>query len=138
MPIYEYICTKCGHEFDEIQKFSDLPLKKCPKCKGKLEKKMSAPSFQLKGTGWYATDFKDKPKAPASTPPKTPVAKDNKSETSSTPTTKPENKPEGKAENEYLSRGQDPELHPKKNNPNFAPMGASFSRDKKTKPQKLE
>lgn len=100
MPIYEYICTKCGHEFDEIQKFSDPPLKKCPKCKGKLEKKMSAPSFQLKGTGWYATDFKDKPKAPANTPPKTPEVKnENKSETNPAPVTKPESKSEGKTEN---------------------------------------
>lgn len=62
MPIYEYLCTKCGHAFDEIQKFSDPPLQKCPQCKGKVEKQMSAPSFQLKGTGWYVTDFKDKPK----------------------------------------------------------------------------
>lgn len=62
MPIYEYQCTKCGHEFDEIQKFSDPPIQKCPKCKGKVEKKLSAPSFQLKGTGWYVTDFKDKAK----------------------------------------------------------------------------
>lgn len=65
MPIYEYICKKCAHEFDEIQKFSDPPIKKCPKCKGKVEKKLSLPSFQLKGTGWYVTDFKDKPKKPA-------------------------------------------------------------------------
>lgn len=65
MPIYEYACTKCGHEFDEIQKFSDPPIQKCPKCKGKVEKKMSLPSFQLKGTGWYVTDFKDKPKEKA-------------------------------------------------------------------------
>ncbi len=62
MPIYEYRCTQCGHEFDEIRKFSDPPLEKCPQCKGKVEKKISAPSFQLKGTGWYVTDFKDKPK----------------------------------------------------------------------------
>lgn len=68
MPIYEYICKKCAHEFDEIQKFSDPPIKKCPKCKGKVEKKLSLPSFQLKGTGWYVTDFKDKPKKPENKP----------------------------------------------------------------------
>jgi len=70
VPLYEYLCQKCGHEFDEIQKFSDPPLKKCPKCKGKVEKKLSAPSFQLKGTGWYVTDFKNKAKkaAPTSLP----------------------------------------------------------------------
>jgi len=65
VPIYEYVCSKCGHEFDEIQKFSDPPIQKCPKCKGKVEKKLSLPSFQLKGTGWYVTDFKDKPKKAA-------------------------------------------------------------------------
>ena len=61
MPIYEYHCKLCGHAFDEIQQFSDLPLKKCPECgKNKLEKMISIPHFHLKGTGWYATDFKDK------------------------------------------------------------------------------
>ncbi len=95
MPIYEYLCTKCGHAFDEIQKFSDPPLQKCPKCKGKVEKKMSAPSFQLKGTGWYATDFKDKPKKTESksevksappiatpTPVSTPLKKESKKDSS--------------------------------------------------------
>lgn len=59
MPIYEYQCQACGHKLDAIQSFSDKPLKKCPKCgKPKLNKLISAPAFHLKGTGWYATDFK--------------------------------------------------------------------------------
>ncbi len=62
MPIYEYRCTKCGHEFEEIQKFSDKPIKKCPKCSGKVEKLISQSSFVLKGTGWYQTDYADKKK----------------------------------------------------------------------------
>jgi len=62
MPIYEYVCRKCGHEFEQIQKFSDPPVQKCPSCKGKVEKKVSLSSFQLKGSGWYATDYAKKDK----------------------------------------------------------------------------
>jgi len=59
MPIYEYACGACGHEFEALQKVSDAPLKKCPECgKPKLRKLISAPSFRLKGGGWYETDFK--------------------------------------------------------------------------------
>ncbi len=58
MPLYEYQCKKCGHRFEEIQKFSDKPLTKCPKCrKGRLEKLLSAPAVQFKGSGWYVTDY---------------------------------------------------------------------------------
>jgi len=59
MPIYEYQCQACGHQLEVLQKVSDAPLKKCPECgKPKLQKLMSAPSFRLKGAGWYETDFK--------------------------------------------------------------------------------
>ena len=59
MPIYEYECAACGHYLDALQKVSDAPLKKCPACgKPKLRKLISAPSFRLKGGGWYETDFK--------------------------------------------------------------------------------
>ena len=57
MPIYEYRCQKCSKYFEVIQKFSDTPLKKCPDCKGRLAKLISKASFQLKGTGWYVTDY---------------------------------------------------------------------------------
>ena len=57
MPIYEYVCQKCGHHLEIMQKMSDKPLAKCPECKGKLEKMISQTSFQLKGAGWYATDY---------------------------------------------------------------------------------
>lgn len=60
MPIYPYVCTACGHEFDSLQKISDDPLKDCPECgEPRLRKRLTAPSFQLKGTGWYETDFKN-------------------------------------------------------------------------------
>ena len=63
MPIYEYECVKCGHTLDAIQKFSDPVLTECPAChQSSLRKRISAPAFHLKGSGWYVTDFKDKPK----------------------------------------------------------------------------
>ncbi|MES2203781.1 MAG: zinc ribbon domain-containing protein [Pseudomonadota bacterium] len=72
MPIYEYLCENCGQELEKIQKINDEPLVECPECgKSSLRKKISAVGFQLKGTGWYATDFKDKPKAPVDTPKET-------------------------------------------------------------------
>jgi putative FmdB family regulatory protein len=57
MPLYEYECSTCGHHFEVIRKFSDPPEEKCPKCGGAVRKLQSAPSFQFKGTGWYATDY---------------------------------------------------------------------------------
>ncbi len=59
MPIYEYRCSACGYELDVLQKLSDDPLTDCPACETpSLQKKLSAPSFRLKGSGWYETDFK--------------------------------------------------------------------------------
>ena len=60
MPIYEYECTKCGNIEEIIQKFSDKPLTKCPRCAGKLHKLVSQSTFHLKGTGWYVTDYANK------------------------------------------------------------------------------
>jgi putative FmdB family regulatory protein len=59
MPIYEYRCESCGHELDALQKLSDGPLQDCPDCQApSLRRLISAPSFRLKGDGWYETDFK--------------------------------------------------------------------------------
>lgn len=59
MPIYEYRCEQCDHQFDALQKISDDPLTECPQCgKNALKKLVSAPNFRLKGGGWYETDFK--------------------------------------------------------------------------------
>ncbi len=63
MPIYEYVCQKCGHHLEIMQKMSDKPLSKCPECKGKLEKIFSQTSFQLKGSGWYVSDYVNKGKS---------------------------------------------------------------------------
>ncbi len=57
MPIYEYKCRVCGHQFEKIQKFSDSPVRKCPSCGGSVEKLVSRSGFQLKGSGWYVTDY---------------------------------------------------------------------------------
>lgn len=59
MPIYEYQCQACGHALEAMQKLSAEPLRDCPQCaQPKLQKQISAAGFQLKGSGWYATDFK--------------------------------------------------------------------------------
>lgn len=59
MPIYEYLCSNCGHELESLQKMSDPPLTDCPQCsKSTLQKQISAAGFRLAGGGWYETDFK--------------------------------------------------------------------------------
>ncbi len=59
MPIYEYQCQACRHQFEKLQKISDKPLSICPACqKPELKKMVSAAAFRLKGGGWYETDFK--------------------------------------------------------------------------------
>jgi len=66
MPIYEYRCGACGHQSEFLQRLNDTPLTDCPKCgKPELGKLVSAAGFQLKGTGWYATDFKNNGAKPA-------------------------------------------------------------------------
>ena len=63
MPIYEYKCSACGHQLEVIQRISDAPKRDCPSCgAASLEKQISRVGFQLKGTGWYETDFKHKGK----------------------------------------------------------------------------
>ena len=58
MPIYEYICNACSNEFEEWQKITDSPVRKCPSCgKRKVERLVSLSAFHLKGSGWYVTDY---------------------------------------------------------------------------------
>ena len=82
MPIYEYECQKCNHRSEVFQKVSDKPPTKCQKCGGKLERVISAPAIQFKGSGWYVTDYagkatsKEKSESESST--------DKKTETKST------------------------------------------------------
>jgi len=66
MPIYEYRCEPCGFEKEYLQKVNDAPVAACPACGSEAYTKLiSAAGFQLKGSGWYATDFKNKGSAPA-------------------------------------------------------------------------
>ena len=91
MPIYEYECTGCHHTFDFMQKMNDEPLKQCPQChQNKVVRLVSAAGFQLKGSGWYETDFKNKGMAPkkneTSTP--SPEAKESSPKTDAASSTK--------------------------------------------------
>ncbi|MEH0167535.1 FmdB family zinc ribbon protein [Roseateles microcysteis] len=70
MPIYAYRCSACGHAKDVLQKLSDAPLVTCPACGAEsFSKQVTAAGFQLKGSGWYATDFKGGASAAAATAP---------------------------------------------------------------------
>lgn len=70
MPIYAYRCSACGHESDVLQKLSDPVLTTCPACHAETySKQLTAPGFQLKGNGWYATDFKGSGSGSNTTPP---------------------------------------------------------------------
>ncbi|MGA8530128.1 MAG: zinc ribbon domain-containing protein [Acidobacteriaceae bacterium] len=60
MPLYEYRCQTCGHQFEKIQSFSAPDEKECPLCQGPVERLLSAPAVQFKGSGWYATDYASK------------------------------------------------------------------------------
>lgn len=60
MPLYEYRCKECGHQFEKIQSFSAPDEKECPVCKGPVERLISAPAIQFKGAGWYVTDYAGK------------------------------------------------------------------------------
>ena len=84
MPIYEYRCSSCGQQQEVMQKISDPLLTTCPKCgQDTLVKMLTAAGFQLKGSGWYATDFKSKPASTAATDKK--EGGDKKAESAATP-----------------------------------------------------
>lgn len=68
MPIYAYKCASCGHAQDVLQKVSDAPLTRCPQCQtATFAKQLTAAGFQLRGSGWYATDFKNGSGKPGNT-----------------------------------------------------------------------
>ncbi|HZQ72879.1 MAG TPA: zinc ribbon domain-containing protein [Burkholderiales bacterium] len=99
MPIYEYRCLECQHQEEHLQKVSEPPLTVCPSCgKASYKKLLSAAGFQLKGSGWYATDFRNKSSKPAQGK----DSKDSKDSTDSketkTDSTKTDSKPQSKSE----------------------------------------
>ena len=87
MPIYAYKCESCGHAKDVLQKISDAPLTQCPSCGAEaFRKQLTAAGFQLKGSGWYATDFKGgaaAASAPAAVASEAPAAESKPAETAS-------------------------------------------------------
>jgi putative FmdB family regulatory protein len=100
MPIYEYQCGACGHQIEAFQKMSDAPLTICPSCqKPNLTKLMSASGFQLKGTGWYVTDFKDNGKKQPKTDKKDTIATETKDKATTV-----ETKPSGEANSNSKSK----------------------------------
>lgn len=64
MPLYEYRCQSCGHQFEKIQSFSAPEEKECPVCHGPIERLISAPAIQFKGSGWYVNDYAAKKSGP--------------------------------------------------------------------------
>jgi putative FmdB family regulatory protein len=99
MPIYEYLCKACGHHEDHLQKLSEAPLNKCPACgKKKYEKQLTAAGFQLKGTGWYASDFKGGGKKPEEAKPETKAETKTDAKTDAKTDTKTDTKTETKTE----------------------------------------
>lgn len=99
MPIYEYRCTECKFQEEYLQKVSEPPLTLCPSCgKQSFNKLLSAAGFQLKGSGWYATDFRNKGGASAGSADKTPANDDNKSAPSKDAGGESDGKKAGKSE----------------------------------------
>ncbi len=81
MPLYPYRCTQCGHKFEKIQSFSAEPETECPKCKGQLERPLTAPGLQFKGAGWYVNDYAPKSSSSSSESTKSESKSDSKTET---------------------------------------------------------
>lgn len=101
MPIYAYKCESCGHTKDHLQKISDAPLTACPACgAATYQKQVTAAGFQLKGSGWYVTDFRGGQTASPEAKPATGVASSATTSVAETPvsTTAPAEKPTPKAD----------------------------------------
>jgi len=126
MPIYEYRCSSCGFQKEYLRKLSDPTLTDCPECgKQTFSKMLSAAGFQLKGSGWYATDFKHSGAKPAAKPDvksatasgakdkgdaKSDAKPDAKSDTK--PDAKPDKKAESKSESKSESVGSGADVRP--------------------------
>src|SRR5271154_3968623 len=87
VPMYEYLCSKCGHKFEKIESLKASEKKKCPKCGGKAERTITSSSFQFKGSGWYATDYGGKSSSGGSSEPKS--SSEGKKTESSSESSKP-------------------------------------------------
>lgn len=104
MPIYEYRCSECGHQQEHLQKVSDPLLTTCPNCgRETYRKQLTAAGFQLKGSGWYATDFKSSGQRPAA---KSDTAGKTESKSDSKSDVKSDAKVESKAETKSESKSE--------------------------------
>jgi putative FmdB family regulatory protein len=87
MPLYEYECDSCRQRFERIQKFSDPPVETCPACGGRVQKLLSSPAIQFKGSGWYITDYArksaDSPKSGTDTAGKSETKPESKADSAS-------------------------------------------------------
>jgi len=98
VPIYEYRCEACGHQEEHLQKVSEAPVSVCPACGKPVYKKLlSAAGFHLKGSGWYATDFKNASKKPAEKKADAKTDAKTETKTESKPETKKDSKPDSKS-----------------------------------------
>jgi len=103
MPLYEYRCSACGHQQEFLQKWSDAPLSVCTSCgQSTFQKMLTAAGFQLKGSGWYATDFKNSGSKSAA---KADTKGEAKGDAKAEATPKAESKSEGKAESKGSADG---------------------------------
>jgi putative FmdB family regulatory protein len=98
VPLYEYECEKCGRHFEKIEKVQGPHLKKCPNCGGRLERLISPPAIQFKGSGWYVTDYARASRG---------AEKGDGSSTAEKPETKAEPKAESKTETKTAAEGKE-------------------------------
>ena len=105
MPIYEYACRKCKAHIEVFQKVSDKPPVKCRKCGGRLERIVSAPAIQFKGSGWYVTDYSDKTKRSAAKSEGESSSSDDKKSDKKTKETSPTSKTTDKSSSPKTSSG---------------------------------
>ena len=103
MPLYEYLCSKCGEKFEVIQKFSDAPLTVHEACGGPVERLISLSGFSLKGSGWYATDYAKSGSSSSSKKDSDSKSESTSTESKSTETKSSESKTETKTESKPAS-----------------------------------
>jgi putative FmdB family regulatory protein len=85
LPLYPYRCTQCGHQYEKVQKFNAEPETVCPQCGGPVERTLTAPALQFKGSGWYINDYAPKAASGSASKPADSSSSTAKSEPSSTP-----------------------------------------------------